>query len=131
MRKLLTLLVFFVSVYCSGQKLKLTIYNKTGYDVDSISIGDAYVGRLKKDDSTVVLNCTDFLVEQQDSVPVDPHAQGMILNKMEWRVLGCGTGYRVSPETKSGEFKFDLTYEQDFNHHSLFWRKHGSKPRRF
>ncbi len=123
MKPLIVFISLFISVYCNAQSLKITIYNKTGYDVDSVYIASTYVGSIKKGDSTIVLNCKKLTL--QDGVPFGFFEGGTIKNKVHkpypQNVGWCGTG--VHSET-TGEYKFYIAYGEDKEGYSLWWDWH-------
>ncbi len=123
MRSLLTLLVLFVSVYCNGQKLKITIYNKTGYDVDLLYIEHNYVGSIKKDSSKIVLDC--YLLELQNEVPPEFPVVGELKNK-DRGSMACGLndGGFKKYHVVLGEYKFDLMCYENKAGYLLYWLKH-------
>ena len=128
-KKLTTILILFLTVYGHAQKLKITIYNTTGYDVDSVSIGDTYVGFIKKNDSIVVLNCHDL--KMQDGIPYFPGASGIVrtrkIDKVDTlknpvKLYGwCGTGVEI---VDSGTYRFTLSYYENSDGYRLWWGRH-------
>ena len=120
--KIISQLIFIFGVLstCYGQDLKVTIYNKTGYDLDSVSLGECYVGIIKKESSVLVSDCKGFTV--QDGVPFG-FAQGTIKEKKKntERLGLCGTGVSF---TSSGVYKFDIAMMEQTAGYRLFWTGH-------
>ena len=52
-----------------GQNIQIKVFNKTGYDLDSVLFGHFYLGKLSKD-STVFLSGIDEITMQGD-VPLN------------------------------------------------------------
>lgn len=44
-----------------AQKLTIELFNKTGFDLDSVSLNKVYCGKIKKDSSLKVLNARGFI----------------------------------------------------------------------
>ena len=51
-----------------GQDLQIAIFNKTGYDLDSVSFGLVYVGIIKKD--STVFRAGIEVITMQGGVPL-------------------------------------------------------------
>ena len=104
-----------------GQNLQIKIYNKTGYDLDSISIGDTYVGLIKKHSSKIVLECK--FLDLQDGRPYGlPNGIAKGLTKdTSWLIPFCSTGLK---SVTTGKFKFDITLNAGKEGYRLYWRKH-------
>lgn len=111
-------LVFYNADY--AQNLKIEIFNKTSYDIDSLVIDDIYVGSIKKGQKFLVLECKEITI--QDRLPYG-FPDGVIKNKKRTTELFglCGTG-RTSVTT--GHFKFDITVTENENGYRLFWDYH-------
>lgn len=109
-----------MSLNCFGQKLAIEIYNKTGFDLDSVSIMNKYVGAIKKDSSTEILNFNELAI--QDGEPFGfPHGTIKGKKKSDTKLGLCGTGtYNVT----EGQFKFDITLSERVDGYFLFWNTH-------
>ncbi len=111
------------------QNLKLRVYNKTGYNIDSLQIGNIYVGKLPKDSSYLMLNIPEIGI--QDEVPqFFPYGILMIKGKsvrVEYHTIDCAHG-KVHI-LKSGNYEFDLTLgEVTWRHgYDLWWDTHQNK----
>src|ERR1700733_10963725 len=103
-----------------GQNLKMELFNKTGYDLDSVSIGEKYVGFIKSGHSLLISDCKE--ITMQDGLPYGL-PDGTIKNKKRnTELLGlCGTG-RTS--VSSGNFKFNITVMENEFGYRLFWDYH-------
>src|ERR1700722_16958633 len=123
MRKLLTLLLLFVSVYCSGQALQITIYNKTRYDVDSVYIGNSYVGSIKKDSSKLVLNCKELIMKED--LPYPDNVRGVIKNKTR-KAPQFFADTSHTKKTTSGVYLFDIGIHYNTDGFTLWWRGHNA-----
>jgi len=118
--KFIPYLLLLLSLNSFGQRLKITLYNKTGYDLDSVLLEGKYVGRIKKNDSIAVLNCKKIVI--QGGKPADL-AYGIIKDKkMDDSFLGlCGVGCR---NVTRGKFKFDITLVERKDGYRLFYNEH-------
>jgi hypothetical protein len=114
------MLVVIVSSKIYGQNLKIELFNKTLYDLDSVTIGEKFVGKIKKNSSIVVLDCKEIVM--QSGLPYGfPHA--IIIGKEKsTSFFGlCGTGRK---KITKGKFKFDITLKETENDYRLIWSEH-------
>lgn len=95
--------------------MRVKIYNKTGYDVDSLIVGTTFVGNLAKD------NATDFLNFQEcnfdSGIPNDIlkyNIENQNLIQRNWSF--CGSHYKT---INSGIHLFDLTLLEQANDNYL------------
>jgi hypothetical protein len=113
---LLSLSVYFMFFF---QNLKLEIYNKTNYDIDSLQIGDEFFN-VKKGTAIHIENCSS--ISMQAGIPF-----GLPIAKIKRRNDGtmlwylCGTGVK---EIKRGRFKFDIEIREDSSSYLLYWKEH-------
>jgi hypothetical protein len=123
MRKLLTLTILFISAYCSGQSLRIILYNKTGFTVDSLYIDNTRVGAIPKGDSIVVTNCKRLTMQGEDLMG---GCEGIIKGKTphteSGNTLRCATG--VHSET-SGTYRFDIDLLEYNDGYRLVWGRHN------
>lgn len=103
-----------------GQSLRITLYNKTGYDLDSLLFEKRWVGDLRKDSSIVLHSLSTFTI--QGMFPLyRPYAH--IKGKEHPILLSpCGTRSR---KVKSGTYAFDILIYEDEHGYRLYWEKHG------
>lgn len=120
---LLTLLFFLIN--CNGQELKIQIFNKTGFDVDSIYIGDKVINQIKCNDSIWVLDCKSLVI--QDGVAWS-YAGGNIKSKTrDKKPPGhCGTGIKT---VNSGNYFFDLILIEGENRFRIYYENHKISTR--
>ena len=129
MRKLTSLIILLMPVFCMGQSLKITVYNPTHYDIDSVHVDSIFVGSIKKKDSAVVLNCTKL--KMQDDIPCSL-TRAAVKNKIKFQDQ---KGSQVISKEKpvivtSGDYKFDLFVDENnifFNGRDMYrvtWKKH-------
>ena len=57
---ILILILYLLFLNLSGQDLKVKFYNKTGYQIDSLSFANTLIGNLPKDSSSNFINCNTF-----------------------------------------------------------------------
>jgi hypothetical protein len=102
-----------------GQNIQIKVFNKTGYDLDSVLFGHFYLGKLSKD-STVFLSGIDEITMQGD-VPLN-RPFGLIEGKKRpFNLTPCGT---KSKKKKEGSYAFDLFIYETGNEYRLYWKKH-------
>ena len=103
----------------TGQNVDIQVFNKTGYDLDSVLFGDFYLGKLNKD-STAFLSGIDEITMQGD-VPLN-RPFGLIEGKKRpFNLTPCGT---KSKKKKEGSYAFDLFIYETGNEYRLYWKKH-------
>lgn len=78
MKKLLILFLIISGIYGKTQTLKITVYNKTGYDVDSLSLQSIYIGHMEKGDS-ITLTLKNKEINMEDGLPFFPIADGKVI----------------------------------------------------
>jgi hypothetical protein len=109
---------FLFSHILHGQKLKIEIFNWTGYDIDSFTIGNKYVGSIKKDSKVIIKDCKEITL--LDHLPFDCW-DAVIKNKTRetGRIHGfCTTGMMT---VKKGNYKFYLKqYDHGYGYY-LYW----------
>jgi hypothetical protein len=100
--------------------IQAVIFNKTGYDLDSVYLGDAYVGKIGKDKSVEVINCREL--GMQDGAPFMLAAGVINGKKKDRRPVGyCGTGVSTARE---GNFEFDIHMQETEFGYRLQWDVH-------
>ena len=112
--------IFFLSSDCFCQTVKVELFNRTHFDLDSVKIDNYYVGFIKKDSSIIIQKLTSIVME--DILPFWPPC-GIIKEKnRSVKLVGlCGTGKR---DETMGEYKFDIIYREDDDGYRLLWDKH-------
>ena len=129
MRKLILFIIALMPAFCIGQNLKITVYNPTNYDIDSVHVDSIFVGSIKKKDSAVVLNCTKL--KMQDGIP-SSLTKAAVKNKIKFQnQRGDQVISKEHPViVTSGEYRFDLFVDENnifFNGRDLYrvtWKKH-------
>ena len=102
-----------------GQNIQIKVFNKTGYDLDSVSFDHFYLGMISKD-CTVFLSGIDVITMQGD-VPLQ-RPFGIIEGKIRpFNLTPCGT---KSEKKKAGSYAFDLCIYETGNEYRLYWKKH-------
>ena len=118
-----TLLFFFllsVSQISLGQHLKIELFNKTGYDLDSVSIGNEGYVKIKKDSSVVIHSCKELAM--MGNLPVGTANGKIYEKKRDVRFIGiCGTGNK---RVHKGHFQFDVIMVDSDNGYRLFYQTH-------
>ena len=99
--------------------LKIGVFNKTNYNIDSLKIGDKFFN-LKKGDSIFIDNCNSISI--QSGLPFGlPEAKIIGKIKDTFPILFCGTGVK---EIKKGLHKFDVIMSENENIYRLYWQRH-------
>jgi hypothetical protein len=102
-----------------GQSINLKVFNKTGYDIDSLTFEHFYLGMIGKD-STFHLAGLDEIKLQGD-IPLN-RPFGIIAGKNRPSNLKpCAT---KSKRKKSGSYAFDILIHETGNDYQLYWKKH-------
>ena len=118
------ILTFSISIllthYSYSQKLKLILYNKSGYTIDSLYIENYLVGTLAKGDSVTIKNCKELIL--QGELPLN-RLQGKINgNAYVKNLIKCGT---KSKKIRSGQFKFEVHCTETNEGFKLYWKKYS------
>ena len=102
-----------------GQNIQIKVFNKTGYDLDSVSFDHFYLGRISKD-SSVFLSGINEITMHGDVPLYRPF--GIIADKKRpFNLKPCGT---KSKKMKAGIYAFDLFIYETGNEYRLYWKKH-------
>lgn len=126
--------IFLIGLFafnCSSQNIKVRVYNKTGYQLDSLYLGDIYVGKLDNDSSYVISNLQ--IVKLLNGFPVMLAPWGNIRmnnwakNGYHWIKGGvyspvCNTG---AIEVATGNYEFDITILERPEGVKLAWDVHA------
>jgi hypothetical protein len=96
-KTLLYILLLSLSItLCYGQKLKITINNKTGFDVDTLLIRNKDFGYLKKDTTFSLINFNCLYTQSGGPLECDTYKAIINTKKYpcEWNgpFNYCGTG---------------------------------------
>jgi hypothetical protein len=111
-----TLLSFQVA---SAQKIKIKLYNNTGFDLDSVMIADKFVGNIEKGEVAMVLYNKQLIM--QGDVPFR-RPIAIIKNKKAAKVmLGCST---KSKKINSGYLELDINFSEANEGFRLYWQRH-------
>lgn len=123
MKKVFVFIVIF-GIFRSASKLHaqgltLTLYNKTGFDLDSVSVHDIYFGNILKDQSKSIRDVDELVF--QGLVPLF-HPSAIIQGEQLRRVMApCTT---KSKKKQRGSYAFDiLLYEMD-EELRIYWGVH-------
>lgn len=102
-----------------GQSIQIKVFNKTGYDLDSVSFDHFYLGMISKD-SSVFLSGINEITLHGDVPLYRPF--GIIEDKKRpFNLTPCGT---KSKKMKAGNYAFDLFIYETRNEYRLYWKKH-------
>ncbi|MCF8409426.1 MAG: hypothetical protein K9G36_10690 [Crocinitomicaceae bacterium] len=102
-----------------GQNINLVVFNKTGYNLDSVSFNHIELGNITKDSSVVFSNINEITL--LGDVPL--HLPFGIIRgkKRPLNLTPCGT---KSKKKKEGIFMFDILIYETEGEYRLYWRKH-------
>lgn len=97
------------------------IYNKTGHDIDSLLIGNIFIGHLSYNDSTEIINFKRFQFD--GSFPYEK-LSGIVQkrNLFQFNWSWCGTGRNFK---SNGSYQFDIRTTNQDDSISLYLVKHG------
>lgn len=105
-----------------GQSINIQVFNKTGYDLDSVSFDHFYLGKISKD-STVFISGISEITMHGDVPLLRPF--GIIKGKKRpVNLKECGT---KSKKKKSGIYAYDILINESENQYQLYWKKHEYK----
>jgi hypothetical protein len=114
---------FFISLvlpplsFC--QNLGIEVFNKTGYNLDSVSFCKIEIGNITQDSSVVLTDLDEitFLGDLPLHLPF-----GLIEGKKRpMNLTPCGT---KSKKKKEGFYQFDILIYEYGGEYRLYWRKH-------
>ncbi|MEN2399837.1 hypothetical protein GKZ90_0008615 [Flavobacterium sp. MC2016-06] len=97
------------TIYLNLKNLHVKFYNKTGENLDSLVIAETFIGHLKKDNSTEIIDFKDFYFD--GTLPyeqISATIKGKKLNKLHWS--WCGTN---GNKKSKGSFIFDIKKQID------------------
>ncbi len=130
-KKLILSLFVILFMNCSAQFLRIKVYNKTGYLLDSLYLGDIYVGKLQNDSTYTISNLKS--VQLLNGFPSMLAPWGSI-RMNNWAKKGyhwlkggvyspvCNTG---TTEITSGAYEFDIKIIELPEGLKLAWEMHG------
>lgn len=105
--KIIVMCFIFIANFSNGQDLKMKFYNKTGFDLDSLSINNTFIGHISKDSVTNYISFDSFVF---DSGMADGNLVAIINNKIfatptTPKTKRCGTEMKV---IKEGTYSCDI-----------------------
>jgi len=113
------ILTFLTSFRLMAQGLTLTLYNKTGYDLDSVLVHDIYFGTIMKDQSKSIRDVDELVF--QGLVPFF-RPSAIIPGKQLMRVTAtCST---KSKKKQRGSYAFDILLYARGEELRLYWGVH-------
>jgi hypothetical protein len=126
-RVVLFVLVSLMSLASYSQKMKVTIYNKTGFDIDSVRFQGKQIGLIKKNGFAVITDLEKLTLEgyQYENELPQFDVDAIINHKKKDKepFARCGTGVTFSTKTE-GKFEFDIIFYEGENGYVLAWGKH-------
>lgn len=102
-----------------GQSINIQVFNKTGYDLDSVSFDHFYLGKISKDSTVFISGISE--ITMQGDVPLYLPFGIIKEKKRPFNLTKCGT---KSKKKKAGSFAFDLFIYETGNEYRLYWKKH-------
>jgi hypothetical protein len=102
-----------------GQNIQIKVFNKTGYDLDSVSFDHFYLGKITKDSSAIVSGIDEIIMHAD--VPLHRPFGIIEEKKRPFKLTPCGT---KSKKKKSGSYAFDVFINETGNEYLLYWKKH-------
>ena len=115
---LVLLLISFHSSY--AQHLKIELFNKTGYNLDSVSMGIEGYAKIKKDSSFTIHSIKE--ISLLGGLPIGTANGRIYEKKRDTRFMGiCGTGNKT---VRKGHLQFDIIMVDGENGYRLLYRSH-------
>tara|TARA_R110000868_G_scaffold335852_3_gene596749 strand:- start:525 stop:926 length:402 start_codon:yes stop_codon:yes gene_type:complete len=110
----IAIIYFFFFSY----RVQIEVYNKTGFDIDSLHIDDKFYRIPKR--KYLIIECRELSI--QDNLPFGT-PEGIIQNKQCDTItyIICGTGVE---KIRSGKYKFDIETFIGKEYYSLKWAEH-------
>ena len=102
-----------------GQNINLVVFNKTGYNLDSVSFNHIQLGNITKDSSVIFSNINEIIM--LGDVPLHLPFGIIEEKKRPLKLTPCGT---KSKKKKEGLFVFDILIYETEGEYRLYWRKH-------
>lgn len=111
--------LFLLPSLAIGQNIAIKVFNKTGYDLDSVTFHQLYLGELCKDSSVFISGIAEMTM--QGDVPLH-RPFGIIEDKKSPHNLSeCATKSR---KVKEGSYAFDVFINDRGYDYLLYWKKH-------
>lgn len=82
------------------KNVKIKFYNKTGYNIDSLSFGGTFIGKLEKDSATTFVYLESFMSDENPTGYIDTFS---LIDANTFR--HCGTGVELITR---GAYEYDL-----------------------
>ncbi len=115
-------ILLLIPLFTIGQNIQIKVFNKTGYNLDSVSFDHFYLGKISKD-STVFISGISEITMHGDVPLLRPF--GIIKGKKRpVNLKECGT---KSKKKKSGIYAYDILINESENQYQLYWKKHEYK----
>lgn len=115
---LILLLININSVF--SQHLKIELFNKTGYNLDSVSMGNEGFAKIKKDSSVTIHGIKE--ISTLGGLPIGTANGRIYEKKRDTRFIGiCGTGNKT---VRKGRLQFDIIMVDGENGYRLLYRSH-------
>ena len=112
-------ILLLIPLMTIGQNINIQVFNKTGYDLDSVSFNHFYLGNISRDSTVFISNIIE--ITMQGDVPLH-RPFGIIEGKNRpLNLAPCGT---KSKKKKAGIYAFDLFICETGNEYRLYWKKH-------
>jgi hypothetical protein len=112
-------ILLLIPLLTIGQNIQIKVFNKTVYDLDSVSFDHFYLGKISKD-STVFISGISEITMHGDVPLLRPF--GIIKGKKRpVNLKECGT---KSKKKKSGIYAFDILINESEKQYHLYWKKH-------
>jgi len=103
--------ITFLIVFLNLKNLHVKFYNKTGEDIHSLTVGETYIGQVKKDSSTEFIH---FKKLQFDSgFPLEKITA--IINKKKLHHINWSWCASERPIVSEGEIIYDIQIGSDKN----------------
>ena len=112
-------ILLLIPTFSIAQNIKITVFNKTDYDLDSVSFDHFYLGKISKDSTVFISGISE--ITMKGYVPLYLPFGIIKEKKRPFNLTKCGT---KSKKKKAGSFAFDLFIYETGNEYRLYWKKH-------
>ena len=123
MKKVFVFIFYFGTFWTSSklhaQDLALTLYNKTGFDLDSVSVRDVYFGEILKDQSKSIGDIDELVF--QGLVPLFRPSAIIQGKKLSSVMAPCST---KSKKKQRGSYAFDILLYERGEELRFYWGVH-------
>ena len=112
-------ILLLVPTFSIAQNIEIKVFNKSSYDLDSVSFNHFYLGKISKDSTVFISGISE--ITMQGGVPLHRPFGIIEGKKRPINLKECGT---KSKKKKSGIYAYDILINESENQYLLYWKKH-------